>query len=173
MSPTTVKSPLVKLTVTCNGAYTATATVTVKSAAVTHTLNKDFFGLPGDSNYKTYSKTTSDGAYYEAQCASTHGIQIRSKNENSGIIGQFAGKACKSITITFDSNTDSARVVEIYASTSAFKISDMYGSSVDKVGTISKSGNSFTYTFTDSYSYIGLRSSSGAIYITSIDIIWG
>ena len=155
-SETAVAGTSVTLTVTCNGAYTATATVTVKSAAVTHTLNKDFFSLPGDSNYKTYSKTTSDGAYYEAQCASTHGIQIRSKNENSGIIGQFAGKACKSITITFDSNTDSARVVEIYASTSAFNISDMYGSSVDKVGTISKSGNSFTYTFTDSYSYIGL-----------------
>ena len=80
---------------------------------------------------------------------------------------------CKSITITFDSNTSSERVVEIYASVTAFDIADMYGSSVTKVGTISASGNSFTYEFTDNYSYIGLRSSSGAIYITSIDIIWG
>ena len=164
----------VTLTITYNGVYTGTAKVIVKAAAITHTLNQAFFGLEnGKTVYGTHTVTTDDGTYYEAQCASQHGIQIRSKNNNSGIIARNDDMKCKSITITFDSNTSSERVVEIYASVTAFDIADMYGSSVTKVGTISASGNSFTYEFTDNYSYIGLRSSSGAIYITSIDIIWG
>ena len=164
----------ITLTIAYNGVYTGTAKVIVKAAAITHTLNQAFFGLEnGKTVYDTHTVTTDDGTYYEAQCASQHGIQIRSKNNNSGIIARNDDMKCKSITITFDSNTDSSRVVEIYASVTAFDITDMYGSSVTKVGTISASGNSFTYEFTDNYSYIGLRSSSGAIYITSIDIIWG
>ncbi len=163
----------VTLTLTYNSTFTAATTIKVASSTITHTLNQEFFGLPGDSTYDTFTKTTDDGATYEAQCASTYGIQIRTKKNNSGIIGHFEGKTCKSITITFDKETSSSRVVDIYASNTAFGITDMYGSSVTKVGSIANNGTSTTYTFTGDYSYIGLRSSDGAIYITSIDIIWG
>ena len=164
----------VTLTITYNGVYTGTAKVIVKAASITHTLNQEFFGLEnGKTVYDTHTVTTDDGTYYEAYCASEHGIQIRTKKNSSGIIARNDNLKCKSITITFDNNTISGRVVEIYASVTAFDITDMYGTSVTKVGTISADGNSFTYEFTDNYSYIGLRSSDGAIYITSIDIIWG
>ena len=162
------------LTVTYNDELSGTAKVTIKAASITHTLNQAFFGLEnGKTVYDTHTVTTDDGTYYEAYCASEHGIQIRSKKNSSGIIARNENLKCKSITITFDNNTSSSRIVEIYASATPFDITDMYGTSVTKVGTISASGNSFTYEFTDNYSYIGLRSSDGAIYITSIDIIWG
>ena len=159
------------------GSLECYATVTVASAEVTHTLTSSFFGIEdGKSQYATYKKNTDDGASYEAQAASTHGLQIRGKN-NSGVIGHYEGRSCKSITFTFDSNTYDSRTIDIYASNSPFTIEDMYGSSVTKVGSITydSSDNTTavqTYTFTSNYSYIGFRSSDGAIYLTSVDIAW-
>ena len=154
------------------------ATVTVASAEVTHTLTSGFFGIEnGKSQYATYKKNADDGASYEAQAAASHGLQIRSKYENSGVIGHYEGRSCKSITFTFDSNTYDSRTIEIYASNSPFTIEDMYGSSVTKVGSIAYDSSDSstavqTYTFTSNYSYIGFRSSDGAIYLTSVDIVW-
>ena len=50
----------------------------------------------------------------------------------------------------------------------------MYGSSVTKVGTIEFDENNLTktYTFTSQYAYIGLRSTNGAVYMPSIEIVW-
>lgn len=159
------------------GSLECYATVTVASAEVTHTLTSGFFGIEdGKSQYATYKKNADDGASYEAQAAATHGLQIRGKN-NSGVIGHYEGRSCKSITFTFDSNTYDSRTIDIYASNSPFTIEDMYGSSVTKVGSITydSSDNTTavqTYIFTSNYSYIGFRSSDGAIYLTSVDIVW-
>ena len=169
-----------EVTLTINvGGVSATTKVTVASATVTHTLTREFFGIEKTnySKYLDYKKTTEDGATYEAACAGTNGIQIRSKNDPSGIIGHFDGRTCKSITFTFDSNTYDSRTIDIYASNSPFTIADMYGSSLTKVGSItyqSSDASSYTqtYTFTSDYSYIGFRSSDGAIYLTSVDIVW-
>ena len=169
-----------EVTLTINvGGVSTTTKVTVASATVTHTLTREFFGIEkaNYSKYLDYKKTTEDGATYEAACAGTNGIQIRSKNDPSGIIGYFDGRTCKSITFTFDSNTYDSRTIDIYASNSPFTIADMYGSSLTKVGSITyqssdTSSYTQTYTFTSDYSYIGFRSSDGAIYLTSVDIIW-
>lgn len=164
----------VTLTLTFNGSLTATAKVIVASEAIKHTLTQSTFGLTnGNSDYKTHKVTLDDGASYEAQCASTNGIQIRSKNKNSGIIGHFDGKSCQSITVNFDSHTASGKVIEIYASNSAFSIADMYCNKVTKVGELSYKDGQNSYTFEGSYSYIGIRSADGAIYMDSVDIIWG
>ena len=156
------------------------ATVTIISSAVTHTLNRDFFGIEkaNYSKYLTYKKTTDDGATYEATCAGTNGIQIRSKSNDSGVIGHLEDRNCKSITFTFDASTEvpnKERRIDIYASNSAFSIADMFGSSVTKVGSIifDKNNLTQTYTFTSNYSYIGFRSNDGAVYLPSIEIIWG
>ena len=150
--------------------------ITVAEATVTHTLNQAFFGLKqGESSYKTYTKTTEEGAYYEAQCAATHGIQIRSKNSDSGIIAHYVGRSCASITFTFDTNTYGERTVNIYGSDSEFAITDMFDGSVTKVGSVTYTQGgevTFTYTFTNDYSYIGFRSDNGAIYFTSIEVVW-
>ena len=176
-SNTAVVGATATITVTC-GSVSDTATATVIPATITHTLTRNFFGIKeGYSTYDTYKKTTSDGATYEAQAAGQAGIQIRSKNSNSGVIGHFEGRSCKSITFTFDASTEvpnKERKVDIYASNSPFSITDMYGNSVTKVGTITFDKNNLTqtYTFTDNYSYIGFRSADGAVYLPSIQIVW-
>ncbi len=152
------------------------ALVTVVPSKVTHTLDQSFFGLKqGESSYKTYTKTTDEGAYYEAQCAATHGIQLRSKNSDSGIIAHFEDRNCSSITFTFDANTYGERTVNIYGSDSEFAITDMFDGSATKVGSVTYTQGgvaTFTYAFQGEYSYIGLRSDNGAIYFTSIEVIW-
>ena len=167
------------ITVTC-GSVSDTATVTVIPTTITHTLNGGFFGIPvKESSYSTYKKTV-DGANYEAQASagndadSGKGLQLRSKNSNSGVIANFAGRTCKSITFTFDNHTQAGRSIEIYASNSPFTITDMYKNSVTKVGTIDYSSSNLTqtYTFTADYSYIGFRSADGALYLKSVDIVW-
>ena len=157
----------------------ARATATVAAPTITHTLTREFFGIEkaNYSKYLTYTKTTDDGATYEACAAGNNGIQLRSKSSDSGIVGHMDGRTCKSITFTFDSNTYSTRVVDIYASNSPFTIADMYGNSLTKVGSISynqsdASTTTQTYTFTDNYSYIGFRSNDGAIYLTSVEVVW-
>ena len=161
------------LTLTYNGQFTATAKIKVASNSVTHTLTPDLLGLDGTSPYKAYSATTDDGAVYEAYCSNATGIQLKSKDNCSGIIGHMDGMNCQSITINFDKSTSNSRVIDIYASNEPFEIDDMYGSSVTKVGSIAMTDTNKTYTFTTSYAYIGIRSNYGAIYMTSIDIIWG
>lgn len=152
-------------------------TVTVENG--THVLNQAFFGLTnGSTTYEDHTVVTSDGTTYKAQCASKNGIQIRSNNENSGIVGQKNGAHCVSIKVTFDSNTYDKRTLDIYASNTAFNISDMYGTTVTKVSSMNydqsvTSTHVQTYTFTSNYSCIGIRSNNSAIYITSIEIIWG
>ena len=156
----------------------ATAVVHVLGNEIVDTLNREFFGIAvGASTYDTYKKTTDDGAVYEAQAAGKNGLQIRSKNKNSGVIGHFEGRSCKQINFVFDDNTYEQRDVEIYASNEPFSIADMYGTSVTKVGTISydQSDNTTytqTYTFTANYSYIGFKSADGAIYFTSVEVVW-
>ena len=50
----------------------------------------------------------------------------------------------------------------------------MYKGSVTKVGTVDYSSSNLTQTFTfeGDYSYIGFRSSDGAVYLVSVDIVW-
>ena len=155
--------------------------VRVISSEVKNTLTGTFFGIKkGESAYNTYSKSE-NGASYEAQASagnnadSGNGLQLRSKNNNSGVIGNCEGRTCKSITFNFDSNTQAGRSIEIYASNTPFAITDMYGSSVTKVGTVNYDSSNLTqtYTFTTNYSYIGFRSADGALYLKSVEVIWG
>ncbi len=156
------------------GTKSAECVVTVRNDIV-DTINQAFFNLTdGNSTYATHTATGTSGTEYEAQCASAHGVQIRSKNQNSGIIGANPSGSCISISITFDSHTQNSKKVDIYGSNTAFDIEDMYDGSVTKVGTITYDQNNptATYNFEADYSYIGLRSADGAIYMTSIAVTW-
>lgn len=152
--------------------------------ATSHTLNAAFFGIEGPTtNYDTYRKTVGAASYEAQACAGNDadngkGLQIRSKNSNSGVIGRYQDRTCKFITFVFDAKTEvpnQERSIEIYASNTPFTIADMYGSSVTKVATIKFDKNNLTktYTFTENYSYIGFRSASGAVYLKSVEVDWG
>jgi len=137
-----------------------TDTLTSANFVATNTTYKDFSGVSATSDavYAGNSGKTSSG-----------GIQLRSKNSNSGIVSTSSGGTVKSVTITVESGSNT---VDVYGSNNAYTAaSDLYNSSSQgtKVGSTSTTG---TITFTDSYSYVGIRSNNGALYLTSVAIVW-
>ena len=130
------------------------------------------------TNYKTWTATGESGAEYLGQSAGQdETIQIRSKNNNSGVVVTTSAGTLQSVTVTFHSSTTVGRTVDIYAKDSAYTDpSDLYSASAGTlVASLSYDGetSSYTYTFTTSYAYFGLRSSDGALYLDEIEIVWG
>ena len=77
------------------------------------------------------------------------------------------------MTIAFNSST-TTRSIDIYGSNTAYTAAtDLYG---DKAGTklasIAANADSKTLTVDGDYTFVGLRSNNGAIYIDKITIVW-
>ncbi len=138
--------------------------LTASCFAATSTTYTNFSGkTPGGDNPSS--------AVYAGNSAKTNsgGIQLRSKNSNSGIVTTTSGGKVKSVKITVESGSNT---VDIYGKNSAYTgASDLYSSSTQgtKIGSTSSTG---TITVTGDYEYIGIRSYSGALYLTSIEITW-
>lgn len=149
---------------------------TIASAAgTTDTLTRSITGATGTS-YVTWSgKTLASGAVYAGQSAGGNSsIQLRSSNSNSGIVTTESGGKAVKVTVVWNSNTSSGRTLDIYGKTSAYsQATDLYNSSKQgtKLGSI-KYGTSTELTISGDYTYIGMRSNSGAMYLTSISIEW-
>lgn len=145
---------------------------------VTDVLNQEAVGNKGTSysDYTLASEKTNSGAAYAFQCAGDKSsIQLRSNNSNSGIVSTTSGGTLKKLTVTWNSATADARVLNVYASDKAFTIAGLYGSDVTPVATLKKGDATelvSTYVFEDDFTYIGLRSASGAMYLASVDITW-
>ena len=147
----------------------------------TDTLTRELTGISG-SGYDSWSNKTDESvAVYAGQSAggtdqSGATIQLRSSNSNSGIITTTTGGLAQRITVVWNSYTTAGRKLDVYGKNSAYTSpEDLYSNSSStqgtKLGTIEK-GTSTELIIEDNYSYIGLRSSSGAIYIESIEIEW-
>ena len=127
--------------------------------------------LAATSNtYTDFSGVTKNTAVYAGNSAKdgSGNIQLRSKNSNSGIVSTTSGGTVKSVTITVGTGTGT---VDVYGSNSAYSAaSDLYGNNKGtKVGSVTETG---TINFTDDYTYVGIRSNSGAIYLSKVEITW-
>lgn len=136
--------------------------LTASLFAATSTTYTDFSGV---------SVTSGSSAVYAGNSGKTSngGIQLRSKNSNSGIVSTTSGGKVKSIAIVVESGSNT---VDIYGSNTAYTAaSDLYNSSKQgtKIGSLSASG---TVNVDGDYCYVGLRSNSGALYLTSVTITW-
>ena len=143
---------------------------------VTDVLNREFTGVTGTSYTAWSGKTGTSGAVYAGQSAGgNESIQLRSKNSNSGIITTASGGKVKSITVEWNNNnTSNGQTLNIYGKSSAYEsAADLYDTSNQgtKLGTIVK-GTSTSLTVSGDYKYIGIRSNSGALYLTSVSIVW-
>lgn len=127
------------------------------------------------SSYTNFSNVSLDSdAVYAGNSAreynnSQYNIQLRSNNSNSGIVTTTSGGTIKSITITVAHGTNT---IDVYGKNTAYTAAtDLYNSSNQgtKIGSLSSTG---TINVTGSYAYVGLRSKSGAIYLSSIDFVW-
>lgn len=149
----------------------------VSAADVTDELTWDKLLEAGKgSNYQDFSeKTITSNAVYagNASSGSNSFIQLRTNNNNAGIVTTSSGGKLKSVTIAFNEKTTD-RSIDIYGSNTAYtSASDLYGDKAGtKLGTIAANGASMTLTVDGDYTFVGLRSSNGAIYIDKITIVW-
>lgn len=159
-------SLLMSLTISTNLAWGAT---------VTDVLNRATTGITGTSYSSWSGKTaTSDAVYAGNSAGGNSSIQLRSSNSNSGIITTKSGGKVKSITVEWNSNSANGRTIDIYGKNSAYSAAtDLYNNSNQgtKLGSIVY-GTSTSLTVSGDYEYVGIRSNSGALYLTSVTVVW-
>ena len=161
-----------------SGVY-GSCTVTVSAKPATQDIDDELNNSNTiNSTTTTYSSWTTDtmssGAVYEGQSAGENGtIQLRSKNSNSGIVSSTSGGTIGKVNVTWNSSTTSGRTLNVYGKNSSYSSpSDLYGSDAGTLlGTIVY-GTSTELTITDSYTHVGVRSSSGAMYLDGITFTW-
>lgn len=135
-----------------------TDAITASDLAATSTSYVDFSGV----------SKTSDAVYAGNSAKNSSNIQLRSDNSNSGIVSTTSGGIVKSVKITVGSGS---KTIDVYGSNSAYSAAtDLYGSSKGTlIGSLTATG---TITFSDDYEYVGIRSHSGALYLSKVEITW-
>lgn len=143
---------------------------------ITDELTLSTFGVSGTTYTSVTGKKSNSDAVYSAQMAGGYdAIQLRSSNSNSGIVTTASGGNVKSITITWNSNTNTARKIDVYGKNTAFTApTELYNttSEVTKLGTLSYSATANTLEISGDYQYIGIRSNSRALYLDKVEIVW-
>lgn len=147
----------------------------VASDEVVDVLNRALTEVEGTSYASWNGKTSISDAVYAGQSAGgNESIQLRSNNSNSGIVTTTSGGFAKKVTVIWNSNTSNGRTLNVYGSNTAYTDpTELYDNTTSgtKLGTI-VCGTSTELVIDGDYEYIGLRSNSGAMYISEIQITW-
>lgn len=144
------------------------------TAEVVDVLNNALTDISGTTYASWSDKTATSDAVYAGQSAGgNEAIQLRSKNSNSGVISTTSGGKLAKVTVTWNSNTDAGRTLDVYGSNTAYTSpTELYGDAKgEKLGTI-VNGTSTELVIDGDYAYVGLRSNSGAMYLDEIQITW-
>ena len=145
------------------------------AGTVDDVLNQEWTGVSGTS-YKDWSgKAGTSGAVYAGNSAGGNSsIQLRSNNNNSGVVTTTSGGKAKKIVVEWNSNTAAGRTLNVYGKSTAYSAaSDLYDN--EKQGTLLGTivnGTSTALTIEGDYAFIGFRSASGAMYLSSVTITW-
>lgn len=144
-----------------------TDSITAANLAATSTTYADFsYTATSEVVYKGNSSKTSNGS-----------IQLRSKS-SSGIISTNTKGTIKSVTVVWDTDTTTGRTIDVYGSNTAYTGTDasvLYADATTKgtkIGSIVYGTSTAVTSIAGDYSYIGIRSNSGALYVTSITVVW-
>lgn len=144
--------------------------------AVTDELTLTTTGVSGTSYSVWSNKTSNSSAVYAGNSAGGNSsIQLRSDKSNSGVVMTASGGNVTKVTVDWNSNTASGRTLNVYGKNSAYSaVTDLYNNSNQGtlIGTI-VCGMSTELTIDGDYAYIGFRSNSGAMYLTSVTITIG
>lgn len=157
---------------------TVSATFEESSAvSVVDYLDREFTGVAdGATTYSTWKdKTGTSGAVYSGNSAgSNNSIQLRTNGSASGIVSTAsAGKVTK-VEVEWNDNTSAGRKINIYGSNTAYTAASVLhnpNTAGTLIGTIDY-GSTTELTITDDYEYIGIRSTSGALYLNWVKISW-
>ncbi len=147
---------------------------------VTDVLDNAWTGVSGTS----YTAVTDlDGsvseAVYSVQCAGGNdAIQLRTNSNNSGIVTTTSGGDAKTLKITWNFNTNAARVLQVYGSAKAYSApTDLYdttkqGTLIGELAYADATSGVSTLDLGSEYQYIGIRSKSGAVYLDKVELTW-
>ena len=150
------------------------------ATAVTDALTLETTGVSGNSYADwTYTSEASGATYVGQSAGGNDSIQLRSKNNNSGIVATKSNGTATKIVVDWNENTYSTRVLNVYGSNTAYtSAADLYDDNAGTLlGTITYVQGDAESTETEfaiegSYAYIGLRSKDSALYLNEIDITW-
>ena len=147
-----------------------------KAADITDVLDNAWTGISGTTYTDVSGLTASSDAVYSVQCAGGNSaIQLRTTNNNSGIVTTTSGGVAKTIKVTWNGNTNSARVLQVYGSKDAYASpADLYDASAQGtlIGEIDVNTSTLDLNATDDYTFIGIRSKSGALYLDKVELVW-
>ena len=162
----------------CNDSKIVTEEYTmIAEGEIVDVLTRETTGVKsGSTNYSAWTgkKATSSAVYAGNSAGSNDAIQLRSNNNNSGVVTTTSGGKARKIVVEWQSSTSKDRTLLVYGKNSAYSAADdLYSSSTQgtKLGEI-KCGTSTELIINGDYEYIGLCSSSGAMYLTSVEITW-
>jgi len=173
----------VTVTNTATNTYTFTmpsSNVTVSATFanyITDVLTRATTGITANSYSAWSGKTSNSSAVYAGNSAGGNSsIQLKSKDNISGVVTTRSGGKVKKIIVDWNTSTNAARVLNIYGKNSAYSsASELYSTSTQGTLLGTMTCNSTTNTeleITGDYAFIGLRSSDGAMYLNEIDITW-
>lgn len=165
----------------------ATATCTLKivdpnAVEYTDILTYKLYTETSSTTYNDFNSKSApspnSGATYSGYAASDKAsIQLRTKNSESGIIASNPGKRLKKVIVEWNTATDDTRILDIYGKETAYSSAkELYqttgnNNQGNKLGSINKKDQT-ELELKGNYSYIGLRSNNGALYINKLTLIW-
>ncbi|MDY2913431.1 MAG: endonuclease [Candidatus Enteromonas sp.] len=177
---TQIGSTDLDVSMTVNGArYSLTIPVTVQSSMSGNcdvlTKAKVLPNQASSNNYLEWTYTgDSMGISYAGNSATSYdSIQIRSNKSNSGVVMTASSRSISKVDLEFQTNTTAGRTVQIYGKSNPYSSpGDLFDA--EKQGTLLGEATYQTdqaiqtITFATPYPYVGIRSSSGAAYLSSI-----
>lgn len=150
---------------------------TIAAGEVTDTLNRSLTGISNSTYVSWTGKSSNSAAVYAGSTAGGNdAIQLRSSKSADGIVTTTSGGVAKKVTITWNATTTTGRQLDIYGSNTAYTdASELYGDNQGTlIGSLTYDGDITTaeLTIDAEYTYLGIRSSSGALYLDSIEVVW-
>ncbi len=154
--------------------YAVFAYVNGSYSEVTDVLNRELTGVTGSSYTDWSGKTSNSEAVYAGQSAGdNNSIQLRSKDNNSGIVTTTSGGKAKKVVVTWNSNTTDGRTIYVYGKNQAYSsASELYNDATDGDLLAEVAKGTSEVTISKDYEYIGIRSKSGALYLSEVQITW-
>ncbi len=131
------------------------------------------------TNYSAWSnvKSNSDAVYAGNSAGDNLSIQLRTNNSNSGVVSTTSGGKVTKVVVEWNVKTSDNRTLDVYGKNVAYTAaSELYGENKGtKLGSLLYNVSSVTtteLTIDGDYEYIGIRSNSGALYLSKIEITW-
>ena len=136
-------------------------------------------GVSGGTSYVDFSDIFASNsghsdAVYDGNCAGGNSAIQLNDGSPKGLVTTTSGGKAKKVTITWYSGTTDGRTLEIYGSNDAYTSSSVLynlATAGTLLGEIVK-GTSTELEITGDYTYIGMRSKKGAMYLDKIVIDW-